>query len=202
MLITGNRTTQLAAHQPQHHAEPGRPALAHGDDRHSAAALRARRLRAGGHRRSRIPKARPTANTSSTTWRRRGAIRWRSASARSWGGSAAARPASTRPAGAGRLLAARLLRHFARNNLWGLTHTLSLRTRVSTLDQRGLLNYSWPHFRNQRQSHRFSSPGFTKRRATCGPSTYERAGRLRPVDAAAQQGHHPLLSLHVPPRRA
>lgn len=36
-----------------------------------------------------------------------------------------------------------------RNNLWGLTHSISLRTRVSTLDQRVLLNYSWPHFRNQ-----------------------------------------------------
>jgi len=35
-----------------------------------------------------------------------------------------------------------------RNNLWGDTHSLSLRTRVSTLDQRGLLNYSWPHFNN------------------------------------------------------
>jgi outer membrane protein insertion porin family len=35
----------------------------------------------------------------------------------------------------------------ARNNLWGLTHTLSLRTRFSTLDQRALLNYSWPNFR-------------------------------------------------------
>jgi outer membrane protein assembly factor BamA len=33
-----------------------------------------------------------------------------------------------------------------RNNLWGLTHSLSLRTRASTLDQRALLNYSWPHF--------------------------------------------------------
>jgi outer membrane protein insertion porin family len=34
-----------------------------------------------------------------------------------------------------------------RSNLWGITHTISLRTRVSTLDQRALLNYSWPHFR-------------------------------------------------------
>jgi outer membrane protein insertion porin family len=33
-----------------------------------------------------------------------------------------------------------------RNNLWGDTHSLSLRTRVSTLDQRALLNYSWPRF--------------------------------------------------------
>jgi outer membrane protein insertion porin family len=35
-----------------------------------------------------------------------------------------------------------------RGNLWGLTHSISLRTRVSTLDQRALLNYSWPHFHN------------------------------------------------------
>lgn len=31
-----------------------------------------------------------------------------------------------------------------RNNLWGVTHSLSLRTRVSTLDDRAILNYSWP----------------------------------------------------------
>jgi outer membrane protein assembly factor BamA len=30
--------------------------------------------------------------------------------------------------------------------LWGLGHSLSLRTRVSTLEQRALLNYSWPRF--------------------------------------------------------
>ncbi len=35
-----------------------------------------------------------------------------------------------------------------RNNLWGMAHSISLRTRVSTLDQRVLLNYSWPHFHN------------------------------------------------------
>jgi outer membrane protein insertion porin family len=34
----------------------------------------------------------------------------------------------------------------ARNNLWGLGHSLSLRTRVSTLEQRALLNYTWPRF--------------------------------------------------------
>ena len=36
----------------------------------------------------------------------------------------------------------------SRNNLWGLAHSISLRTRVSTLEQRVLLNYSWPHFEN------------------------------------------------------
>jgi|SRR5271157_782326 len=34
-----------------------------------------------------------------------------------------------------------------RNNLWGIGHNISLRARVSTLDQRALLNYSWPRFR-------------------------------------------------------
>jgi outer membrane protein assembly complex protein YaeT len=37
----------------------------------------------------------------------------------------------------------------ARNNIWGLGHTLSLRTRVSTLEQRALLTYTWPRFRTQ-----------------------------------------------------
>ena len=32
-----------------------------------------------------------------------------------------------------------------RSNLWGLAHSISLRTQVSTLEQRALLNYSWPH---------------------------------------------------------
>ncbi|MDE3164672.1 MAG: BamA/TamA family outer membrane protein, partial [Acidobacteriota bacterium] len=31
-----------------------------------------------------------------------------------------------------------------RINLWGAGHTVSLRTRLSTLDRRALLNYSWP----------------------------------------------------------
>ncbi len=36
----------------------------------------------------------------------------------------------------------------SRSKLWGLAHTLSLRTQVSTLQQRVLLNYSLPHFQN------------------------------------------------------
>ena len=36
----------------------------------------------------------------------------------------------------------------SRNDIWGLAHSLSLRTRVSTLEQQALLNYSWPRFRN------------------------------------------------------
>ncbi|MBZ5575817.1 MAG: BamA/TamA family outer membrane protein [Acidobacteriia bacterium] len=35
-----------------------------------------------------------------------------------------------------------------RNNMWGVAHSLSLRTRVSTLERQGLLNYSWPLFQN------------------------------------------------------
>jgi outer membrane protein insertion porin family len=36
----------------------------------------------------------------------------------------------------------------SRNNLWGLGHSLSLRTRASTLAQRAILTYNWPRFRN------------------------------------------------------
>jgi outer membrane protein insertion porin family len=35
---------------------------------------------------------------------------------------------------------------FTRNNLWGLAHSLSLRTRASTLEQQALLTYTWPRF--------------------------------------------------------
>ena len=34
-----------------------------------------------------------------------------------------------------------------RNNLWGITHRISLRTRLSTLQKEALVNYNWPHFR-------------------------------------------------------
>jgi outer membrane protein assembly factor BamA len=34
----------------------------------------------------------------------------------------------------------------ARSNLWGLAHSISLRTQFSTLEQRALLNYTWPRF--------------------------------------------------------
>jgi outer membrane protein assembly factor BamA len=36
-----------------------------------------------------------------------------------------------------------------RNNLWGITHRVSLRTRLSTLEKSALLNYNWPHFMAQ-----------------------------------------------------
>ncbi len=35
-----------------------------------------------------------------------------------------------------------------RNNLWGATHSISLRTRASTLEQQALLTYTWPRFGN------------------------------------------------------
>jgi outer membrane protein insertion porin family len=35
-----------------------------------------------------------------------------------------------------------------RNNLWGIGHSVTLRTRASTLDQLALLNYTWPRFRS------------------------------------------------------
>ncbi|MCL4402051.1 MAG: BamA/TamA family outer membrane protein [Acidobacteria bacterium] len=42
--------------------------------------------------------------------------------------------------------APRVLFDISRLNLWGLGHSLSLRTRVSTLERRGLLTYSLPRF--------------------------------------------------------
>lgn len=42
----------------------------------------------------------------------------------------------------------RISADFSRNNLWGMAHTISLRTQLSTLEQRALLNYSWPRFEN------------------------------------------------------
>src|SRR5215831_5027822 len=44
-----------------------------------------------------------------------------------------------------------------RINLWGRAHTVSLRTRASTLEQRALLNYNWPRF----QGHEKLSLNFT-----------------------------------------
>jgi outer membrane protein assembly complex protein YaeT len=38
---------------------------------------------------------------------------------------------------------------FTRSDLWGLAHSISLRTRISTLERRALLTYTWPHFHNQ-----------------------------------------------------
>jgi outer membrane protein insertion porin family len=35
-----------------------------------------------------------------------------------------------------------------RTNLWGITHQVSLRTLLSTLEKEAILNYTWPHFRS------------------------------------------------------
>jgi outer membrane protein assembly complex protein YaeT len=43
---------------------------------------------------------------------------------------------------------ARVSLDLARNNLWGLGHSVSVRTRLSTLDRRAVLSYNWPRFRN------------------------------------------------------
>jgi outer membrane protein assembly complex protein YaeT len=40
----------------------------------------------------------------------------------------------------------RLSFDITRNNMWGVAHSLSLRTRVSTLEQQALLTYAWPRF--------------------------------------------------------
>jgi outer membrane protein insertion porin family len=42
--------------------------------------------------------------------------------------------------------APRVSADITRNNLWGVGHSISLRTRASTVDDRALLNYSWPRF--------------------------------------------------------
>ena len=44
---------------------------------------------------------------------------------------------------------ARVSLDVSRNNLWGLGHSISLRTRASTLDQRAVLSYNWPRFRQR-----------------------------------------------------
>ena len=66
-----------------------------------------------------------------------------------------------------------------RNNLWGLAHSISLRTRVSTLDQRALLNYTWPRFRNQRQTDPVLHRRCTRIRRTCALFPITARGRLR-----------------------
>jgi outer membrane protein assembly complex protein YaeT len=38
---------------------------------------------------------------------------------------------------------------FTRSNLWGLAHSISMRIRVSTVERRGLLTYTWPRIHNQ-----------------------------------------------------
>ena len=42
--------------------------------------------------------------------------------------------------------APRVSLNLTRNNMWGVAHSLSLRTRLSTLQRQALLNYAWPRF--------------------------------------------------------
>jgi len=63
-----------------------------------------------------------------------------------------------------------------RTNLWGLAHSISLRTRVSTLEQRGLLNYTWPHFEN----HDRLAVSFT--------GLYDRSQDIRTYNSARLEG--------------
>ena len=58
-----------------------------------------------------------------------------------------------------------------RTNLWGMAHSISLRTRVSTLEQRGLLNYSWPRFARQRQPQRLVHRPYSRTPTTSARST-------------------------------
>ena len=131
---------------PQHHAESRRSAFAHRDHRYPAQTLRPGNLRAGGYGHPGSGRRDRPTNTSSTTWRRRSRYSWRRAWAPSWPASAAARHCLDAPAGSTGF-SPRFSFDVTRNNLWGMAHSISLRTRVSTLDQRGLLNYNWPRFR-------------------------------------------------------
>ena len=88
----------------------------------------------------------------------------------------------------------------ARNNLWGMTHSISLRTRVSTLDQRVLLNYSWPHFHNN-DNLTVSFTGLYEDSHDINTFSFRRAGGLAAAHPAAQQGHHAVLPVHLPARR-
>ncbi len=61
-----------------------------------------------------------------------------------------------------------------RNNLWGAAHSISLRTRVSTLDDRALLNYSWPRFQH-RENFNISLTGLFQYSHDIRTFTYRRA---------------------------
>ena len=87
---------------------------------------------------------------------------------------------------------------FTRNNLWGLAHSLSLRTRASTLDQRALLNYSWPRFRNRDSLNSLVHRPVRALARRAHVQLQARRG-VGAVVAKAQQVRHPAVSLRVPP---
>ncbi len=61
-----------------------------------------------------------------------------------------------------------------RNNLWGAAHSISLRTRASTLDDRALLNYSWPRFQHHEDLN-ISLTGLFQYSSDIRTFTYRRA---------------------------
>ncbi len=146
--------------------ESRRSALSHGHHRYPAAPVRSGRVRArgrchSGSRRRDRPQVRalPTGRSAALS-------RSRSASAprlRRIGGCSTCLDA---PAGATGF-SPRVSFDITRNNLWGITHSISLRTRVSTLEQQALLTYTWPRFAGQRQSELSRSPDCTTTRRMC-----------------------------------
>ncbi len=86
------------------------------------------------------------------------------------------------------------------DNLWGVAHSISLRTRFSTLEQRALLNYSWPRFRSQ-DSLNVSFTGLYEDSQGHPHVLLQARGRLGAVVAAALQSHHAVLPLHLPARQ-
>ena len=92
--------------------------------------------------------ARPTRSTCFTTWKRRSRYSLATGLGAELGRIGGCQTCLDAPAGATGF-SPRVSIDITRNNLWGTTHSLSLRTRVSTLEQRALLNYSWPRFLDQ-----------------------------------------------------
>ncbi len=68
-----------------------------------------------------------------------------------------------------------------RNNLWGVAHSLSLRTRASTLEQQALLTYTWPRFGNN-ENLSFSINGL-----------YDNSTDVRTFSARREEGSLQLL---------
>ena len=87
----------------------------------------------------------------------------------------------------------------SRLNLWGLGHSLSFRGRVSTLEQRALINYTAPRVRRQRQADAVVHHPLRQQQ---GRAHLHRAarGRLRAAFRAALEGDHVFVPLHVPAR--
>ena len=144
-------------------------------------------------RRSRIRTAKPTASTSCTTWRRRARYSMAVGFGAELGRIGGCRTCFDAPAGTTGF-SPRVSLDVSRNNLWGLAHSLSLRTRASTLDQRALLNYSWPRFGGT-TIWTCPSPACTSSRATSAPSPSRRQEGSAQLTQRFDKAHHPLLPL-------